>query len=119
MQSRAGGGYEQILHWTGIVGARNAEQQKLIGQVQTAQAREAGLAQELSGAQQARQSLEVRMQTSSDAHVDQPLSFCATNKTSQSFSARTEASCYSIRLGQRGLRASATQDMAVWIAYHR
>ena len=69
VQSRAGGGQEQALYWAGVVGARNAEQQKLIGQVQTAQAREAGLAEKLSGAQQARQSLEVRMQANSDAQM--------------------------------------------------
>lgn len=54
VQSRGGAGYD-ARHWPEVVAARNAEVQKLTGQVQAALAREAGLVQQISGAQQAHQ----------------------------------------------------------------
>lgn len=57
VQSRGGAGFD--ARWPEVVAARNAEVQKLTGQVQAALAREAGLVQQTSVAQQAHRSLQV------------------------------------------------------------
>ncbi|KAK9867725.1 hypothetical protein WJX84_005163 [Apatococcus fuscideae] len=60
-EARGGGGNEQSRHWAEIAASLKGEQQRLTGQVQASQSREASLTQQLSAAHHSRQTLQAHI----------------------------------------------------------